>query len=178
MSRCQAMTAKGKRCSYSAKEGKKYCGIHLNTDKVGRPKALQDIDLKELTKLCMLGLTGQQLADFYEVDESTIYAAKKRDDEFSKAIKRGREVADYKVGEALYQRAVGYEHEAIDIKQNSGEIIETPYIKHYAPDTTAAIFWLKNRQKEHWRDTKNIDVESKGKRIKGLTFNVVERVDE
>lgn len=177
MSRCQAKTAAGKQCSYSAKEGKDYCGIHLNSSKVGRPKALQDIDLELLTRLCKLGLTDEQLADFYEVSVATIYNAKNRDQEFLEAIKKGKEIADAAVGEALYQRATGYEHEAVKIQQYEGQIIETPYIKHYAPDTTAAIFWLKNRRRDDWRDSKNIDVQSKGEKVKGINFNIVEGKD-
>lgn len=40
--------------------------------------------------------------------------------------------------EALYKRAMGYSHKAVDIKVVNGEIVETEYIKHYPPDRAAA----------------------------------------
>ena len=52
----------------------------------------------------------------------------------------------------LFHRATGYEHPEDDIKSVNGEIVITPTVKHYPPDTTAAIFWLKNRRPDLWRD--------------------------
>jgi hypothetical protein len=56
---------------------------------------------------------------------------------------------------------MGYEHDEVDIRVVSGEIVQTPIRKIYPPDTTAGIFWLKNRQKAQWRD--RIDTELSGK---------------
>ncbi len=60
--------------------------------------------------------------------------------------------ADSDVADRLYQRAMGYEHAEVDIRVVNQEIIKTPITKIYAPDPTAAIFWLKNRQRAKWRD--------------------------
>ena len=61
-------------------------------------------------------------------------------------------MADANVADRLYQRAMGYEAPDVDIRVVDGQIIETPLTKYYPPDTPAAIFWLKNRQKAKWRD--------------------------
>jgi hypothetical protein len=47
---------------------------------------------------------------------------------------------------------VGYQHDDLHFSSYEGEVTATPYVKHYAPDTTAAIFWLKNRKPDDWRD--------------------------
>ena len=58
----------------------------------------------------------------------------------------------------LYERAMGYQTEDIDVRVINGEIIQTPIVKNYPPDTTAAIFWLKNRNPHEWRDKKTVEV--------------------
>jgi len=68
------------------------------------------------------------------------------------SIKRGKEYADSNVADRLYQRAMGYEHAEDQIFQYQGEAVVVPTKKHYAPDTAAGIFWLKNRQPAKWRD--------------------------
>lgn len=100
----------------------------------------------------MLGLTDKELAVFFEVAESTIYVWKNDYPEFSEALKDSKALADAEVAAKLFHRATGYEHPEDDIRVVQGGIVITPTIKHYPPDTTAAIFWLKNRQPALWRD--------------------------
>lgn len=69
----------------------------------------------------------------------------------------GKGAADAAVASKLFHRATGYEHPEDDIRAVNGEIVITPTIKHYPPDTTAAIFWLKNRQPAKWRDKQEVD---------------------
>jgi len=108
-------------------------------------------------KLCILGLTNIQLAAALDVSVSSIDKWLVEHEEFSSAVKRGREEADYEVAKSLYQRAMGYSHPAEEIKVIQGEVVRVPVIKHYPPDTTACIFWLKNRRKEQWRDVWKIE---------------------
>ena len=84
--------------------------------------------------------------------ESTLNLWKQEHPEFSESLKGGKATADAEVAEKLFRRATGYEHPEDDIRAVNGEIVITPTIKHYPPDTTAAIFWLKNRQPQRWRD--------------------------
>lgn len=118
----------------------------------GRPTSYKKEYAKEAYKLALLGATDKQMADFFEVSEVTLNAWKKEQPDFLKSLKDGKENADYEIAKSLYHRAKGYSHPDVDIKMFNGEIIETPLIKHYPPDTTACIFWLKNRQAKAWRD--------------------------
>jgi hypothetical protein len=63
------------------------------------------------------------------------------------------------VKRSLYQRAVGYNYEAVKIftPANREKPVVVPYIEHVPPDTTAGIFWMKNRDPQHWRDSQQLD---------------------
>lgn len=109
-------------------------------------------------KYCLLGATDKDLANFFDVNEDTINEWKKQHEEFSVSIKRGKEIADATVAERLYKRAIGYEHPETITASYQGQITDSKeVIKHYAPDPTAAIFWLKNRQPKSWRDKQDIE---------------------
>lgn len=109
-------------------------------------------------KFARLGATDKDLASVFEVSLSTIEAWKRDKVEFLNALKRGKMIADAEVATKLFHRATGYEHPEDDIRTVSmgdgagSEIVITPTVKHYPPDTTAAIFWLKNRRPDLWRD--------------------------
>lgn len=118
----------------------------------GRPTDYKPDYAEQAYKLCLLGHTDADLAKFFEVCEATINNWKLAHPEFLESLKKGKEMADANVAASLYHRALGYEHPEDDIRSVNGEIVITPTIKHYAPDPTAAIFWLKNRQKDKWRD--------------------------
>ena len=130
--------------------------------KVGRPSPFDPSFCKKATKLCLLGATDKDLADFFEVAESTIHKWKIDHPEFSESIKKGKTEADANVANRLYKRALGFTHKSEEIKvvsigQGEGSQVErVPVTKIYPPDPTAAIFWLKNRQPEKWRDKQEI----------------------
>src|SRR5690625_3530503 len=113
--------------------------------KRGRPTDYRPEYVELARKYCLLGATNKELAKNFDVALSTLNKWQAEIPEFSDAIKAGREEADAKVGQRLYERAMGYEHDDVHISNYQGEITQTPIRKHYAPDTTAAIFWLKNR---------------------------------
>lgn len=104
---------------------------------------------------CLLGATNARLAEFFEVDESTIDLWIVTHGSFSGAIKAGRAEADARVAKALYSRATGYSHPDTHISNFQGEITVTPITKHYPPDTAAAFIWLKNRS--HWKDKQEVE---------------------
>lgn len=148
---------------------------------VGRPSKYKEEYVEQVYKLCLLGATDGELADFFVVNVDTIHEWKKIYKEFSDAIKRGKSLADANVASKLYHRATGYEHEDVDIKMYEGGIIKTPLIKHYPPDTTAAIFWLKNRKPKEWRDKQEIDHTSGGEKIVWMetkTYDTDQKADE
>jgi transcriptional regulator with XRE-family HTH domain len=123
----------------------------------GRPTEYKEEYNEQAYKLCLLGAIDKDLADFFDVGESTINNWKLRYPEFMESIKRGKQIADANVADKLYQRATGYEHPELITASFQGEITdEKEVIKHYAPDPVAAIFWLKNRQPDKWRDKQEI----------------------
>ena len=109
---------------------------------------------EEARKLCALGATDVQLADFFEVTLKAINGWRGRYKEFYEACMIGKEVADQAVERALYQRATGYSFDAVKIfwPKDAEEAAIVPYVEHTPPDVTACIFWLKNRNKDKWRD--------------------------
>ncbi|MBZ6385136.1 terminase [Pantoea piersonii] len=119
---------------------------------MARPTKYQKAYAEQARKLCMLGYTDDQLADFFEVAESTIHKWKIDHPEFSESIKKGKDISDGEVADSLYQRAMGYVAPDVDIRVINDKIVKTEIQKHSPPDTAAAIFWLKNRQKKTWRD--------------------------
>lgn len=122
----------------------------------GRRRKYQDQYCEQAEKLSKLGLTDKEMAEFFEVAESTFQKWKIDYPEFSESIKSGKLLADANVVQSLYRRACGYSHPEDDIRTLSigngmSEIVITPTTKHYPPDTTACLAWLHNRQREKWQ---------------------------
>src|SRR6478609_11359678 len=128
---------------------------------MGRPSSFRPEFVEQARKLCELGATDLELADFFEVDVRTIYRWQAQQDAFCHALKAGKVAADERVTRSLYHRACGYTHDAVKIFQHQGEPVRVPYREHVPPDTTAAIFWLKNRRPEEWRDRHNHEITGK-----------------
>ena len=125
--------------------------------KPGRPSKKATLDLKQVEQLARKGWTDAEMARFFEVDRATWYRWKAQDDKFCDALKEWKRQADARVERSLYERAIGYEHPDVHISNYQGAVTLTPIQKFYAPDTTAAIFWLKNRDPENWRDKQDIE---------------------
>ena len=110
------------------------------------------------------GLTDEQIAHNIDIHPSTLYEWQKKYPDISEALKRGKEVIDRQVENALLKRALGYEYEEVkqiiekDDKGKDRKRIEKT-VKQVIPDTTAQIFWLKNRKPAEWRDKQNLEVE-------------------
>lgn len=108
------------------------------------------------------GLTDKQIAKNIGIAESTLYNWKNDHVEILESLKKGKEVIDIEVENALLKRALGYEYEEVKtyIEENNGVIKKRKEItkKIMAPDTTAQIFWLKNRKADNWRDRKETNM--------------------
>ncbi len=140
----------------------------------GRPTRFKQEYCEQVEKLCRLGATDAQIADFFGVGKTTINTWKRKHPEFLASLKRGKLIADMKVADALYRRALGYSHEAVRIFMPAGaeKPVYASYTEHYPPDTTACIFWLKNRRPDLWRDRKEHAVSG------DLTVNIVKFADD
>lgn len=121
---------------------------------MARPSKYEPAFAETAQKLCKLGATDVEIADFLDVAVSTLYLWKHAHPEFSEALKVGKDLADERVQRSLYHRAVGYSFDAVKIFMPAGasEPVYAPYREHVPPDATSMIFWLKNRQADKWRD--------------------------
>lgn len=131
---------------------------------MGRRSAYKEEYNQLAENYALLGATDKEMADLFGITERTLNQWKKNFPEFLQSLKKGKSIADANVASKLYNRAIGYEFEEkhFEIKQPKKdvppELIEAKRIKKHVPaDTTAAIFWLKNRQPEKWRDRKEVD---------------------
>lgn len=127
----------------------------------GRPSEYDSIDLDQVKALATRGWTDQEMADFFGVHVSNWYRWKGRHEAFREALKDWKAEADARVERSLYERAIGYSHPEDKIFNDGGTPLVVPTTKHYAPDTTAGIFWLKNRDRENWRDRQDVDASLK-----------------
>ena len=121
---------------------------------MGRPTKYKAEYAQQAAKLCALGATDQEIADFFEVEVRTVYRWKTEHEDFCQSISSAKEIADSRVERSLYQQAIGYEQEEVKIFMPSGAPapVYAPFRAKVAPSATAAIFWLKNRRPDEWRD--------------------------
>lgn len=140
---------------------------------MGRPKediSLYDKYVKGKEELiiadCRNGADLKGLAARLGCGLTTVKKIKRECPEFNELIKDSRDEADLKVESALYRRALGYEYEEVstEVRVNQDGVGTTTYVKktkkQVPPDTTAQIFWLKNRKPDSWRDKQEVKVET------------------
>lgn len=123
---------------------------------LGRPSGFRPEFIDQARKLCLLSATDVEIANFFGIDVVTLNRWKKSYPALMQALKEGKETADAQVGQRLFERACGYTHPEEKIFLQEGEVIRVNTLKHYPPDTTACIFWLKNRRPEQWRDRQEL----------------------
>lgn len=110
------------------------------------------------------GLTDEQIAQNIGIRRETLYAWKKKHPNISNALKRGKEVIDRQVENALLKRALGYQYDEVtretiwNDETKEFELRPSKVVtKEVQPDTTAQIFWLKNRKPKEWRDKQELE---------------------
>ena len=122
----------------------------------GRPTKYKAEFAIQAEKLCKKGFIDTEIADFFNVHVDTIYEWKKVHPSFSESLKDGKRYSDSKVSDALYNRALGYESKETKEEVGDSGSKTTVTTKQVAGDTTAQIFWLKNRQPGEWRDRQEL----------------------
>lgn len=126
------------------------------------------------------GLIDEQIAANIGISRETLYQWKNKYSDISDALKRGKEVVDIQVENALLKRALGYEYTEVtrEVCKNAetGEMerrVTKKVTKEVVPDTTAQIFWLKNRRPDKWRDKQDIE-HSGGLSVRSVYENMSE----
>jgi len=128
---------------------------------VGRPSLWDDKFVDVAKAMARLGAIDMDIANALGCNIRTLHRWKIEHPEFAEALEVGKEDADKIVEQSLYRRATGYTFDSEKIVTAGGVVQRVETMEHVPPDTTAAIFWLKNRKGTDWRDTKNLkhDVE-------------------
>lgn len=129
------------------------------------------------------GLTDEQIAHNIGIARGTLYVWQNKYPDIRDALKKGKEVVDRQVENALLKRALGFEYEETKViiekdDQGKDRKRQEKIIKYALPDTTAQIFWLKNRKPYEWRDRKNIDYEGEGTHIINILPLKADDIDE
>jgi len=111
------------------------------------------------------GFNDKQIADKLGIGLSSFYKYQREFSEFLESIKKGKAPVDFKAENALLKRVLGYTYEEkttemrIDEKGNTKPVVVKIVKKEVPPETTAIIFWLKNRRPDKWREKQSIEVE-------------------
>ena len=139
------------------------------------------------------GLTDEQIASNMGIGYSTLQTWKSKYQDIQDTLKRGKEVVDIQVENALLKRALGYSYDEVtrervlDYDQSTGQVVGShmeitkTVKKEVQGDTTAQIFWLKNRRPEQWRDKRDVSVEgeiSTNNPFKGLSTDELRKLIE
>lgn len=132
---------------------------------------LTEEGLLQLEAWARNGLTDEQIAANMGITRSTLNEWKKKYSDISDTLKRGKDIVDIQVENALLKRALGYTYiettqERVDdydphtgLKTSSHMEVTKTVTKEVQPDTTAQIFWLKNRKPDTWRDKRDVGIE-------------------
>ena len=118
----------------------------------GRPPLYKDDYIEQAAKLCSLGATTEDLADFFHVNIRSVERWLVVHEAFGKAVLEAKSTfADAHVEHSLYRRARGYSFDAEKVFQYKGQVVRATVREHLPPDTQAMMFWLMNRQGDKWR---------------------------
>ena len=120
-------------------------------------KWLEPDNLLRIEAWCRDGLTEEDIVKKIGISRTTFSVWKNSFPALVESLKRGKEVVDVLVENALYKRAIGYSYEETketQFKDGDGKVFKRveKTIKFQAPDVTAQIFWLKNRKRLQWCD--------------------------
>lgn len=122
--------------------------------KAGQPTKFNEKVEKQILAMALKSFTDVEMADILNITTSTLDNWKKKHSKFFASLKDSKKEADKSVVKSLYERACGFvcpveERVIVDADGNEETQMVT---KFYPPDPTSMIFWLKNRDKENWRD--------------------------
>ncbi len=128
----------------------------------GRPSSYKPEYAEQVRKLHLLGVTEQELADFFGVAIQTLYNWRAQHPDFVEAERGARVFADAEVAASAHKKATGYSYETEKIigKGDDRRVVKVQV--HVAPDATAAQWWLRNRRRLNWADTKQVEVGGPG----------------
>jgi hypothetical protein len=156
----------------------------ISADNPGRSRAAAKGSSRDVYKLeynelayrfALLGASDKEIAAAFHVSESTLNDWRSEHPDLDESLQRGRDAADATVADQLFRRATGYSHPDYVSSSYQGVVTLTETTKYYPPDVSAAIFWLKNRQREKWGDVQRHEHTGKdGKPMEALGASVTD----
>lgn len=125
--------------------------------KRGRPTPFTDLKIEQVKKLISKGFSDSEIAQFIGVTSVTYYGWKSKHKVFFSEVEVFKKQQNANVRRSLYERSIGYSHEAIKFFVIKGKIVGQKFIEHYPPDTEACKFWLKNKEPDEWRERQEVE---------------------
>lgn len=126
------------------------------------------------------GLSDEQIANNIGITTTTFYEWKKKYTDFSESLKKGKEVSDFEVENALFKSAKGYEYEERKEVQEVVDGVMRKKVeitrKQVPPNATSIIFWLKNRKPGKWRDKQEIEQTNRTNPFADLTTDELRKL--
>jgi len=151
--------------------------------KEGRPTKYSEAYNQQVYKLCLLGATDVEIADFFEVCEKTINNWKDEHPEFLQSIKKGKTAADMDVAFSLYEttkdrevtevkaikcKEVSYNNEGKRVEKETVKLV--PETRIIPADYRSQSLWLRNRQSAKWKDKQEVDHTTNGASINNVVL--------
>ena len=126
----------------------------------GRPTDYREEYIEQAFNFALLGLDDEEMAEQFDVAESTFHLWKKKHPKFSESVNRGKVIADGKVARGLYKRSKGFKKKVRKVFMEDGLPIEKDVEMYFPPDGPSARNWLSNRQGKYWKE--KLEVEHSG----------------
>lgn len=127
----------------------------------GRPSEYKPEYAEQITKLYLLGCTDEEVSDFFRVSKQTLYNWRQANPELLDSVK-AKLVADAEVAASAHKKATGYDYKMDKIVGRGDNAKVVTLIVHVPGDSTAQQFWLRNRHRRNWADTKQVEVGGPG----------------
>ena len=136
----------------------------------GRPTLYKPEYAEQARKLCRLGATDSEVADFFEIGTTTFYRWRQDHPDFGGAVTEGKQICDDQVERALHRRAIGFAYEAVRVFMPAGakDPLLVPYPVQVIPDVRAAQHWLRFRRPQEWSD----------RREEAEDFDLIEQINK
>ena len=128
--------------------------------KTGRPTKYRAEYAKQARKLCQLGATDFELAEFFGVNTTTVWRWRSEHPAFCNATAVGKAECDERVVRSMYQRAVGYSYHSEKLFCFEGDVTRADVVEHVPPDVNAGRLWLMNRRGDDWKDKQETTVKA------------------
>lgn len=131
-------------------------------------------DLEKLKMLAEAGFTDKKIYTLLKIPRDTWYDWCKKEPRIKQELDKAKAIADQMVQGSLFQNAVGFTRTIKkQVVTRSGEVVDIEEEIYIKPDTTAQIFWLKNRMHAEWRDRKDVDITTAGESLKAPRLGVI-----